>query len=136
MQQYNMKAFDYNAMLDIQRKNMEAFSKAGKLALEGFQAVMQRQAEIISHLVEDTSSIMHEAAKEGTPAEKAGRHSDLVQKTYEKSVKSWHELAGIIGKSGKEASDVVHDRVASSLTELKSALHKNNGKDSRQKKAA
>jgi hypothetical protein len=39
MQQYNMKAFDYNAVLDIQRKNMEAFSEAGKLALEGFQAV-------------------------------------------------------------------------------------------------
>jgi hypothetical protein len=34
------------------------------------------------------------------------------------------------------ATAVVHDRVATSLTELKSALHKNNGKDSHHKKAA
>ena len=85
---------------------MEAFSDAGKLALEGFQAVLQRQAEVIPHMVTDTSSIMQETAKECTAAEKADKHSDLVQKTYEKSVKNWHELAGIIGKSGKEASDV------------------------------
>lgn len=136
MQQFNMMPFDYNAVLDIQRKNMEAFSEAGKLALEGFQAVMQRQAEIVSQLVADTSSIMQETAKEGTAAGKTDRHSDLVQKTYEKSVKNWQDLAGIIGKSGKEASDVVHDRVTASLTELKSVLHKNNGKDSHHKKAA
>jgi phasin family protein len=97
---------------------------------------MQRQSEMFSQIVEDTSSIMQEAAKEGTAAEKAARHADLVKKTYEKSVAHWHDLADIIGKSGKEATDVIHGRVRSSLTEMKSGHHKNNGKDGNLKKAA
>ena len=82
MQQYNMKPFDFNGLLDIQKRNMEAFTEASKLAFEGFQTVMQRQTEIISRLAEDTSSILQEAAKDGTASEKAGRHSELMQKTY------------------------------------------------------
>lgn len=136
MQQYNMKPFDFSALLNIQRKNMEAISEASKVAMEGFQTVVQRQTELITQLAKDTSSMLQDLAKEGTAAERAVVHSDLVQKTYEKSVKNWHELAGIVDKSSKEASAVVHDRVASSLTELKSALHKGNGKDSTHKKAA
>ena len=63
MKQHNMKPFDFSAMLDIQRKNMEAFSEASQLALESCQAVIHRQAEIFSRIAEATSSIMQEAAK-------------------------------------------------------------------------
>jgi phasin family protein len=127
--------FDIKALLDIQRKNIEALSEANKLAFEGFQSAAQRQAEILSQIVEDTSSIVKEITAENTPEEKITRQPELVKNTYEKSVTNWRELADIIGESGKEATGIIHDRVNSSLTELKSALKKSD-KSSVHKEAA
>jgi phasin family protein len=129
------KLFDVKALLDIQKKNIEAFAEANKLAFEGFQAAGQRQTEILSQIIGDTSSIVKEITAENTPQERVIRQAELVKNAYEKSVTNWRELAGIIGESGKEATDILHDRVGSSLTELKSALNKN-GKSSAQEKAA
>lgn len=129
------KLFDVKALLDIQRKNIEALSEANKLAFEGFQAAGQRQAEILSQIVADASSIVKEITAENTPEEKMTRQTELVKNTYEKSVTNWRELADIIGESSKEATDIIHDRFNSSLTELKSALNKND-KTSAHKKAA
>jgi phasin family protein len=129
------KLFDFTALMEIQKKNLEAFSEANKLAFEGFQAAGQRQAEILSQIVTDTSSIFSEISKEGPAEEKAARQAELVKQSYEKSVTNWQELAGIIGESSKEASEIVNRRVTASLTELKSALNKNE-KGSAHKKAA
>ena len=118
------KLFDVKALLEIQRKNIEAVSEANKLAFEGFQAAGQRQAAILSQIVEDTSSIVKEITAEKTPEEKMTRQAELVKNAYEKSVTNWRELTDIIGESSKEASDIINRRVTSSLTELKSTLDK------------
>ena len=86
--------------------------------------VAQNQAEIISKLVEDNSSLVKELANEGTPEEKIAKHADLIKKNYEKSVANWREISDIASKSGKEASDIINKRVAASLTEIKSSLGK------------
>jgi hypothetical protein len=126
--QYNFaKLFDFTALMEIQNKNIEAISEANKLALESFQVVMQRQTELFSEIVKDASSIMQEPAGHAD--------LDLVKKAYEKSATHWHELADIIGKSSKEAGEVIHARVNSSLTEFKSAISKNE-KGSAHKKVA
>jgi phasin family protein len=129
------KLFDFKALLDIQRKNIEALSEANKLAFECFQAAGQRQAEILSQLLADTSSIVKEITAENTPEGKINRQAELVKNAYEKSVTNWRELADIIGESSTEATGIIHDRVNSSLTELKSALKKT-GANGPHKKAA
>lgn len=121
--------------MEIQKKNIEALSEANKLAFEGFKAVGQRQTEILSQIVADASFLIKEITAETTPQEKITRQAELVKNAYEQSVTNWQELAGIIGDSSKEASDIVNRRVTASLTELKSALNKNE-KSSAHKKAA
>jgi phasin family protein len=126
MAQHNFaKLFDFTALMEIQTKNIEALTEANKLAFEGFQAAGQRQAELLSQIVTDTSSIISEISKEGPAEEKAARQAELVKNAYSQSVTNWQELAGIIGESSKEASDIVNRRVTASLTELKSALNRN-----------
>jgi phasin family protein len=129
------KLFDFTALMEIQKKNIEALTKANKLAFEGFQAAGQRQAEILSQIVEDTSSIVKEITAENTPEEKVTRQAERVKHAYEKSVTNWQEIAGIIGESSKEATGIINARVNSSLTEFNSALNKND-KVSVHKKAA
>jgi phasin family protein len=130
--------FDVNVLLDIQRKNILAFSQAHLLACEGLQAVAQRQTAFLSQIAQDNSSLAKAFLLDGTPEEKLARHADLIKKNYENSVANWREVTAMISESGKEASDIINHRVAASLTELKSTLDKNavNGKSSAQKKAA
>jgi len=95
------KLFDVKALLEIQRKNIEAVSEANKLAFEGFQAAGQRQAAILSQIVEDTSSIVKEITAEKTPEEKMTRQAELVKNAYEKSVTNWRELTDIIASPAR-----------------------------------
>lgn len=129
------KLFDFTALMEIQKKNIEALTKANDLAFEGFQAAGQRQAQMFSQIVGETSSIVKQITEETTPQKIAMRQAELVKKACEKSVTDWREIADIIGESGKEATGIIHARVNSSLTELKSALNKND-KVSVHKKAA
>lgn len=116
--------FDVQSLLETQRKNLQAFSEALQVVVESSQTIAQNQAEIISKLVEDNSSLVKELANEGTPEEKIAKHADLIKKNYEKSVANWREISDIASKSGKEASDIINKRVAASLTEIKSSLGK------------
>lgn len=126
--------FDPKSLLDIQRKNIEALSEAGTLALEGLQAVAKCQTELLSQAAEDTSAVVKEIMSDGSHEQKMARQTDLAKKSYEKSVTNWRELTETVSKSGKEATAIINDRVTSSLTELKSTLDKT--KTSSQKKAA
>ena len=139
MAQYNLaQLFDFTALLEIQKKNIEAISAANKLAFEGFQAAGQRQAELFSQIAENNSFLVKDIVNGGTPEEKIAKHAELIKNNYEKSVANWQELTGIITESGKEASDIINRRFTASLTELKSTLDKSaaNGKASTRKKAA
>ena len=121
------KRFDVKALLDIQRKNLLAFSEAHRLACGALQAVARRQAELFSQTVEESSSLIKEIMAEGTAGEKTERQVEGVKQSYEKSVADWHLLTSMIGGAGEEASNIINSRVISSLAELKSALNKNDG---------
>lgn len=132
-EQYQNLPFDINSMLDTQRKNIQALTEAQHLAVENLQAIVQRQTEILSQLVEDNSNIAKEFMGEGTPEEKISKNADLLKKVYERTVKNMEELSDIISKSNSEASDIINKRVSASINELKNSLEKPSAK---QKKAA
>jgi phasin protein len=80
------KLFDVNALLDIQRENILAATEAHLLARETFQAVAQRQTEIVLQIAEDNSTLAKVFLLDGTPEEKIAQHADLIKTNYEKSV--------------------------------------------------
>lgn len=130
--------FDVNPLLEIQKKNFEAFMEAGKLVLEGLQGAAQRQSEFLSQAITESSAMVKDIVAEGTPEQKITQQTALTKKCYEQSVTNWRELTGIVNKSGKQAADIIQDRVASSLMEYKGVLHKIEGdtKSDTAKKAA
>ena len=116
--------FDFNALLETQRKNVQALTEAQQLALESLQTVAQRQAEILSRFVEDNSVLVQEIMTEGKPEDKVARQADLLRDNYEKSIASWNELADLVRVSNQEAAGIINKRVSASLKELKTALEK------------
>ena len=116
--------FDTDALMELQRRNFQALTEAQQLAVEGLQAVAQRQSEIIAQMVEDNSAIARDIISEGSPEQKVAKHTDLVKKVYERSVTNYREISDMLEKSGQEAADIINKRISASLNELKSAMEK------------
>ncbi|MGB4056739.1 MAG: TIGR01841 family phasin [Alphaproteobacteria bacterium] len=127
---YQSNPFDLKALLETQRKNIQALTEANKIAVGNLQAIAQRQTEILSQIVEDNSSLAKEMMTEGTPEEKIAKNAKLFKNVYERTVGSMKELSEIINKSNEEASTIINKRVAATMNEIQSSLEKS------QKKAA
>jgi phasin family protein len=126
-EQFKVPGVDSKALIESQRKNVEAVTAANKLAVEGFQAVVQRQAEIMRKVMEETTKVVSEMAKPGQPVEKFATQTALVKEAYELSLNSARELAEMSSKSNAEATEVLTHRFSAGLDELKGALAQANG---------
>ncbi len=121
-EQFKVPAVDTEALLDSQRKNIEAFSAANRIAFEGAQAVTQRQVEILRQLMEESAAVVKQLTAAGKPEDKLAEQAELLKHTYEQSVANFRELAEMGAKSNGEAVEVLSRRVTEGLDELKSAL--------------
>ncbi|HHW79077.1 MAG TPA: phasin family protein [Xanthomonadaceae bacterium] len=111
--------FDMQAVMDAQRKNIEALTAANQAAVQGMQAVAQRQAEILSQSMNEVSSIAQQLAGAGNPQEMTAKQAELVRKAFEQALANMRELAEMVSKSNTEAFAIINKRVTESLQELK-----------------
>ncbi len=115
---------DVEALLASQRRNIEAVTAANQLAIEGIQAVLRRQAEILRQSIEESNSIVGEVLAAGSPEEKAVKQTEFAKAAFEKALANAKELAELVARSNTEAADVLTRRVSESLDEVKAALAK------------
>ncbi len=121
---FKLPGVDVESILASQRKNIEAVTAANQLAIEGFQAVLRRQAEIVRSSLEEASGYVNEVIAAGTPEEKAAKQADLVKIAFEKSLANVRELSELVAKSNSEAAEVLSKRVSESLEEVKGLIAK------------
>jgi phasin family protein len=110
---------DMDALMQSQRKNIEALTAANKLAFEGMQAVATRQTEILRQTMDELSKMMQEMMAAGTPEDRMAKQADLTKAAFEKSLANMKEIAEMIAKSNSEAADVITQRVSATLEEIK-----------------
>lgn len=115
---------DIDAIMAAQRKNIEAVTAANQLAVEGLQAILRRQAEIVRQSMEEAGSMVSDVMAAGSPEEKAAKQAELVKTAFEKALANVKELAEMVAKSNTEAADVLTKRVSESLDEVKAAIAK------------
>jgi phasin family protein len=112
-------------MMDAQRKNIEALNAANQAAVQGMQAVAQRQAEILSQAMSEVSSVAQQLASAGSnPQEMTTKQAELARKAFEQALANMRELAEMVSKSNTEAFAIINKRVTESLQELKSLVAK------------
>ncbi len=128
MADFKMPMVDMQQWMTISRKNIEAVSAANQLAVEGIQALIKRQAEIVQASIKDANSIVSEITAAGTPEDKILRQVELVKSAYENVISNTKELAEIAAKSNEEAIEVISGRVSDSLDEIKAVTKKATGK--------
>jgi phasin family protein len=118
---FAVPGFDFSAILDIQRKNIEAFTAASQTFTQGLQTVAQRQSEIARQQIEQFQSLLSVTTPNAPVEVNLIKQADLVKAAYEKNVAYARELREILTKVSTEASDILSRRVVAGLDEIKAA---------------
>ncbi|MSP89642.1 MAG: phasin family protein [Alphaproteobacteria bacterium] len=118
------KMLDMNQFMDLQRRNMEAFAAAGKLAVEGMQAVAKRQGELLSQMVEDANRNMQSVMAERNPDAQMARQAELAKDAFERAIANLREMGEMVQKSNTEAFNVLNQRASENMDEIRHLLAK------------
>ncbi|MEZ5670154.1 MAG: phasin family protein [Alphaproteobacteria bacterium] len=117
--QFKLPGVDTAAVLEAQRKNFEALSTAGKLATEGFQAVAQRQTELVRQGVEQSMAAVREVMAEGSFAAQTAKQAEIAKRGYESTLSNVSELNEMVLKANQDAFGVISKRIGEVMDEVK-----------------
>lgn len=117
--EFKFPMLDVDSLVDLQRRNMQAFTAANQTAFESFRAIAQRQADMLKLALEDISKAGGELFSAGSVEEKAVKNADLVKKTYETAIANMKELSELYAKGNADAFEAINKRVTEALEEIK-----------------
>jgi phasin family protein len=109
---YKIPGVDFSALVDREKKNIEALTKANRIAFEGWQALVRRQSEILQET-------MKEAVANARQQDAAKHRVELAKQGFEKALNHMRELAEIATKSQKDAFEVVRKQADENFEQFK-----------------
>ena len=124
LESINLPGVDMSKILDAQRKNVEAITQANRIALEGVQSLMQRQAEIMQQSVEEATKMMQNFDPASDPTERVAQQTALAQEAFQQALDRMRELAEMANKSQAEAFEQIQARFSESLEEIRGSMQK------------
>ena len=116
---FKVPGVDMEALLTAQKKNIAALTEANQHAVEGVQALAQRQIEIFQQAMKGAADAAREVASAGGPKEAAAKQAELAKAAFEHAMANMREMADMVSKSSNQAFSVITKRVAEGLEELK-----------------
>jgi phasin family protein len=102
MESFRLPGLDVSALLERERKNIEALAEASRIVFEGWQALIQRQADIMKEAMEEAIS--------SARLEDTKNRVDMTRQAFEKALSNMRELAEMATKSQRDAFEVVRKR--------------------------
>jgi phasin family protein len=118
-----MPGFDMQAMIDLQKKNVEALVAANQAAIAGYQDFFKKQMAIFEETM--SSAQAHVASLgESMGPDGAAKQADYYKVAFEKALANMTELAEAAKKANEEAFAIVSARVKESIAELQAMAPK------------
>jgi phasin family protein len=111
MSQFPLPGVDFATLVDREQKNIDALTKANRIAFEGWQRLVRRQAEMLQ---ETMQKVVADASQLD-----AKKRVDLAKEGFEKALANMRELAEITTQSQKEAFDVVRKRIEENVEDIR-----------------
>jgi phasin family protein len=116
---FRLPGLDVEAIVAIQRKNLEALTQANQLAVEGVRALAQRQAEIAQQAFADASALFHAWTQPGAPEDRLAKNADAAKQAFEKGLANAHELSELTTKASTDVLSVITKRVSEGFDEAR-----------------
>ncbi|MBI4183356.1 MAG: phasin family protein [Proteobacteria bacterium] len=110
--------FDVDAVIEGQRKNMEAVGAAQKCALEGAQKILKYQVDAFQKAAEDVNAAIKAMTDAKTPQERFAKQTEAVQKAFERAVGQTREVSEMVLRSNVEVAAPLNKRFAEGLDEV------------------
>ena len=124
MSEMKLPGVDMTAVTAAQTKNVEAVIAANQRAIEGFQTLAQRQAQILQESMAELTQAMTALTSDTSPDVKAQKQMELAQVAMGKALSDMREIAEIMTESTNETFEVINKRVNESIDEARKALSK------------
>lgn len=122
MGDYKIPGVDWQEVIASQQKNLQALAKANQVLVEGAQAVMRREIEILQKAMAEAAEASKELMQQGDPQAQASKRLELAKTSFEAAVQNMRELAEVAGRSNREALEVINQRALESFEEIKRAM--------------
>lgn len=119
-----LPAFDADAVLNAQRKNMDALIEANKAVMAGYQEVFKRQAALAEAAVAQSKDKANEMQGQPLSAEQFTRNVEAFQTAVQQSITDARELAELVQKANLNAFEIVKDRAVEAAAEFKQTAEK------------
>lgn len=118
VERFKVPGLDIAAIVDAQRKDMEALAEANKQAYEGIKALAERRNEILQESLVEWQEAMKDVTGKDALAKGAARAKQGIQQ----AIANIKELADMEAQSRSKAWKVVQDRFQQNLTNLQKLL--------------
>jgi phasin family protein len=122
MADYKIPGVDWQEVIAAQQKNLQALAKANQVLVEGAQAVMRREVEILQKAMAELAEASKELMQQGDPQAQASKRLELAKTSFEAAIQNMRELAEVAGKSNREALEVINQRALESFEEIRKAM--------------
>ena len=124
----DFKVPDADAVIAAQQKNIQAFNRANKTAIEGWQAVAEKQVSLWQATAEKTGAMVQDVMTEQEPAAKFGKQAAFAKAVFADGLSSAREAQAMVSKATSEAVEIVSKRWSEGLGEIASYASGGGGK--------
>ncbi|MFY9287635.1 MAG: phasin family protein [Alphaproteobacteria bacterium] len=119
MGEFKVPGFNFEALMNVQRKNIEAFTALNQAAFESMQSLFRRQAELARQGFEETSGIMNAVMTSSSVEEKMLRQAEASKAAAEKCMANARDITETLAKCNQQAMETVSNRLSESMDELR-----------------
>ena len=118
IEKFQLPSLDIGALIDWQRKDMEALTEMNRQASEGLKALVERRNEILR----ETLAEWQAAVKETTSAEAISKRAEAAKHGIEKAVANFRELSEMEAQARNNAWKIVQERTQENMANLQKLL--------------
>ncbi|MCH2163883.1 MAG: TIGR01841 family phasin [Marinovum sp.] len=113
----NIPGTDVSAIMDMHRKNLQAFQAVTQIGTSGAQAVMDKQREALESTLADISETV-QSVTQGDTSGLMTAPTEIAKKSFDATIKNMSDVAEIVKQGNMDAFEVVKDRVTESINEM------------------
>jgi len=118
IEKFQLPSVDIDALIDWQRRDMEALTEANRQASEGLKALVERRNEILRESVAEWQA----AVKDATSAEAITKRADAAKQGVQKAIANFRELSEMEAQSRSNAWKILQERMQENMATLQKLL--------------
>lgn len=114
-----LPGFDAEALTEAQKKNVQAFVDANRIAAEGYQSLFKKQVEVMQASITEMTEAMKEATTSPMTTENAEAKMEAAKAQFEKSVTLFTDMSEAARKANEDAFEIIRARFSEGVTEIR-----------------